>query len=214
MTAAEAGGDKAAGAALLVAAVGTVLGMAHHPTRLDEAQLSVAVHGALLAMLWAMAFGFLHFARRRGLDRPWVLGGLVAYLFGVLANVGAATINGFVTPALAAHGAAIGRDIYTLAWETNQALDAVGVYCTGAAFILWSLDLLLERRVFARLVGLGGIGAGAVTTALLAAGAVRMNVSGALLLYTIEVAWAALLGAYILSRGAGREALAREVPAD
>lgn len=204
-------GDKAAGIALLASAAGVVAGMAHHPTRISEAALSVLVHGFLLVMLWVMASAFVHFARRRGLDRPWVLAGLVAYGFGLMANVGAATVNGLVTPSLAAGGAdAAGREVLAFAWALNQGLDAVGVFGTGAAFILWSLDLLAERRASSRLVGAAGVAAGVLTAGLLASGAVRMNVSGAFLIYAIEVAWVALLGLHILRHGAARQALAPE----
>lgn len=208
-------GDKVAGGALVASAAGIVLAMAHHPTRLDQPGAAVTVHGVMLVLLAAMMFGFVHFARRRSLYRPAVLAGLVAYSFGVFANLGAATVNGLITPALAMRGAgAVGSDIFLLAWETNQALDAIGVFATGAAFILWSIDLVSGRGAFARAVGAAGIAAGAVSAGLLALGLVRMNVSGAFLIYAIEVAWAALLGLYILSKGAGREPLARERGAD
>lgn len=198
-------GDRIAGAALVAAGLGVVVGMAHHPTRYDQTQAAVTVHGALLVVLALLVFGFIHFARRRGLDRPAVLAGLVAYAFGAFANIGAATINGLVTPALVMRGpGAVGPDIFAFAWAANQSLDAIGVFGTGAAFILWSLDLLTERRAPARLLGAAGMLAGIVPVVLLATGAIRMNVAGAFTVYAITAAWAAQVGLFLLRYGAAR----------
>lgn len=195
----EGAGDKAAGIALIAAAAGIVFGMAHHPTHLAEARLAVIVHAFMIAMVWAMLFGFTHFARRRGLDRPAVLAALVAYAVGAAANIGAATVNGLVTPALVENGVrTAGPDVYAFAWALNQALDAIGVFATGAAFILWSLDLLRDRTASARILAALGALVGAATAVLLATGALRMNVTGAFLIYAAQVAWAALIGLYLL----------------
>lgn len=200
-------GDRIAGAALAAAALVSVVAMAHHPTRAHGAGgLNGLVHGVMLVLIVLLAFGFTHFARRRGLDRPAVLAGLVAYGISLFAHAGAATINGFVVPALAGRGpGAASHDIFLFAWETNQALAALGVYATGAAFILWSLDLAGRERGLQRLVGLAGLAAGAVPAGLLAAGAIRMDVSGALLVYAVHAAWAALVG-IMLFREADRSA--------
>jgi hypothetical protein len=180
--------------------------MAHHPTQLGDAQLATVVHAFMIAMVWAMLFGFTHFARRRGLGRPAVLAGLVAYSIGAAANIGAATVNGLVTPALAENGVrTVGPDVFAFAWALNQALDAVGVFGTGAAYLLWSLDLLRDRTTFARVTAALGIAAGAITIGMLAGGAIRMNVSGAFIVYAAQVGWAALIGVALLRGGlAGR----------
>jgi hypothetical protein len=201
----ERTGDKAAGIALIAAAAGILFGMAHHPTRLADAQLAVIVHAFMIVMVWAMLFGFTHFARRRGLGRPAVLAGLVAYLIGAAANIGAATVNGLVTPALAENGVrTVGPDVFALAWALNQALDAVGVFAVGAAYLLWSFDLLRGRTTFARVTAALGIAAAAVTMGVLASGAIRMNVTGAFMVYAAQVGWAALVGVFMLRGGLAR----------
>ena len=193
--------DRIAGAALLASAAGTVLAMAHHPTGLHGGGgLAGAVHGAMLALLLASAFGFVHFARRRGLGRPAVLAGLVVYGASLFVHAGAATLNGFVVPALAGRGdAAVGHDLFLFAWETNQALARLGVFATGAAFILWGADLLRDRRW----LGAAGIAAGLLPAAALAGGWIAMNVAGAFLAYAVHGAWAALVGIELVRRGAG-----------
>lgn len=191
--------DRIAGALLVTAAAGTVLAMAHHPTSPHAAGLGGAVHGSLIVLLATIAFGFTHFAMRRGLCRPAVLAGLVAYAISLFAHAAAATINGFVVPALAARGpGAAGRDIFLFAWETNQALARIGVYATGAAFLLWSTDLLRRGTSQAPEIGLAGLTAGAVPALLLAAGVIAMDLSGAFLVYATHAGWTALVGLHLL----------------
>jgi len=190
--------DRTAGGVLIGAAAASVLAMAHHPTSAHAAGMGAAVHGAMIALLAAMAFGFAHFALRRGVRRPAVLAGLVAYGFSLVFHAGAATINGFVVPALAARGpSAVGHDVLLFAWEANQALAGLGVYATGAAFAAWGADLLRGSR----LLGLAGIAAGAVPAALVAAGVLEMNVAGAFAVYAAHAAWAALLGVHLIRSG-------------
>jgi hypothetical protein len=194
-------GDRIAGAALAAAALVSVVAMGHHATSAHGGGgLNGLVHGVMIVLVALLAYGFAHFARGRGLDRPSVLAGLVAYGISVFAHVGAATINGFVVPALAARGS-VSHDLFLFAWETNQALAGLGVYATGAAFILWSIDLIRREAGLLRLVGLAGLAAGAVPAALLAGGVIRMDVSGAMLVYAVHAAWAALVGMSLM-RGA------------
>ncbi len=195
------GGDRIAGAALAAAALVSVVAMAHHPTSAHGGGgLNGLVHGVMIILVALLAFGFIHFARGRGLDRPAILAGLVAYGISMVVHVGAATINGFVVPALAGRGG-VSHDIFLFAWEMNQALAGLGVYATGAAFVLWSIDLVRRETGWLRLVGLAGLAAGAAPAALLAGGAIRMDVGGAMLVYAVHAAWAALVGISLI-RGA------------
>ena len=160
----------------------------------------------MILVIAITAFGFAHFAVRRGLDRPAMLAGLVAYALALFGHVGAATINGFVVPAVAAHGhdaagsGVVGHDIFLFAWESNQALARLGVYANAAAFLLWSLDFLRRPGLEPRLIGLLGLAAGGVPAILLAAGLIRMDVPGALTAYTAFSAWAAIVGAAYVPR--------------
>lgn len=195
--------DRLAGAALMSAAAASAFTMAHHPSGAHGGALSQIVHGAMIGLLALQTFGFGHFAVRRGLSRPAILAGLVAFAISLFGHVGAATINGFVVPAIAARGSgAVSHDIFLFAWESNQALARLGVFATGAAFALWSLDFLRREGLFPRAIGLLGLAAGIMPAALLAAGAIRMNVSGAFLAYAIHGAWAALVGLWLIRDGA------------
>lgn len=193
--------DRIGGGALIVAAAGTVLAMAHHPSGAHGGPLGGIVHGAMIALLCVIAFGFARFAQRRGMDRPLILAGAIAYAVSVFAHVGAATINGFVVPAIAGRGQPVSHDIFLLAWEANQALARLGVIATGLAYIGWGSDLARERDT--RWLGLAGIAAGLTPAILLLVGAIRMDVAGAFIAYAAHALWAVLVG-WTMWRGVAR----------
>ncbi|MEA3014659.1 MAG: hypothetical protein QOD42_3204 [Sphingomonadales bacterium] len=190
-------GDRAAGIVLIAAAATSMLAMAHHPTSYRAGATIGIVHGVMILVAGAMLYGFSHFARRRGLRRPAVLAGLIAYAIGTAAGIGAATINGFVAPALAGHAPAVSHDLFVLAWEANQALAKLGVVATGAAYALWSLDLLRTNRLLAAL----GLLAGGVPALLLVGGWIDMHLHAAILVYAGQALWAVLVGWLMLRRG-------------
>lgn len=188
-------GDRALGALMVAAAAATFVAMGHHPSSAHDGALARGVHGMMIAAVILLTAGFLHLARRLGLARPEVSIGLVAYLLAVAAGVGAATINGFVVPALTGGaGPAVGHDLFRFAWEANQALARIGVYATGAAYVLWGSVLARQPGLQARGIGAIGVLVGAGSAALLGLGAVRMNVGGAFLVYAAHGLWAALVG--------------------
>ncbi len=191
----ERGSDRIAGAAMVIAALGTVAAMAHHPSGAHSGGIAGIVHGTMIVLLAAMTYGFSHLALRRGIRRSLVLAGLVAYAISLLGHAAAATINGFAVPALAARGsAAVGHDIFLLAWELNQALAKVGLFATAVAFILWSADFIRRGNRLTRLTGAAGMVAGALPAVLVASGSIEMNVAGALTAYSLNAVWTALVG--------------------
>jgi hypothetical protein len=196
------GADRIAGWALIAGSLLSVFVMAHHPQHVDPNGIVGLVHGAMIFLMAVIAFGFAHFALRRGVARPAILAGLIAYFIGLVADLGAGTTNGFIVPALAAHGPALsGRDVFLLAWEANQALAKLGVFATAAAFILWSIDFLRRPGFEPKLVGGLGLLAGLVPAALLGSGATDMHVAGAFLAYAAFALWGAIVGVHLLRRG-------------
>lgn len=194
-----AASDRIAGAAMVVSAGGTVLAMAHHPSGAHGGPLGSIVHGTMIVLLTLAAFGFLHWVRRRGAGRPLMLAGLLAYLISLFGHVGAAMINGFVVPALAARGQeGVGHGIFLAAWEANQAMARLGVFATSAAYALWAIELVRRGSSGERIMGAAGLAAGLVPAALLAAGLIRMNVQGAFIVYAAQVAWTAWVGLSLL----------------
>lgn len=195
-------GNRVAGIALIGAAAASMLAMAHHPTSMHAGALIGIVHGAMILFVGMMMFGFSQFARLRGLERPAVLAGLVAYAIASVATIGAATVNGFAAPSLAARGASHGA--VDVLWAVNQALAKLGVVATGGAYLLWSLDLWRRWKAVALL----GLLAGGVPAVLLLGGWIDMHLGSAILVYAAQVLWAALIG-WLLLNGS----LARTEPA-
>jgi hypothetical protein len=185
-------GDRAAGIALIGAAAASMFAMAHHPASLHGGALIGIVHGAMILFTGMMMFGFAQLSRRLGLERPAVLAGLVAFAIGAIAEVGAATVNGFAMPALAAHGAS--HEAIDTLWFLNQALAGLGVAAIGAAYTLWSLALWRRHKVVAAL----GVVAGAGPALLLLGGWINMHLHWAILVYAALALWAALAGWLLL----------------
>jgi hypothetical protein len=185
-----------------MAAAGTVFGMAHHPTHASAGFMIQIVHGVLLTFAALTAFGFATFVAARGL-RPIVLAGTICYAFALFGHLGAAMIDGFVVPALAGRGANVGRDMFLLTWEMNQAFAGLGVIAAGFAILLWSLDFLGRRSGETRAIGALGLAAGGAPAALLLSGAIGMNVTGAMLAYSAHAAWGAAVGVHLLREKAG-----------
>ncbi|MFP3944055.1 MAG: hypothetical protein ACLFWF_09185 [Alphaproteobacteria bacterium] len=194
--------DRFTGAALPLAAAGSILAMAHHPVSVHgTGGIGDYVHGAMIVLLSVLFYGFARFAQRRDLRRAVILAGLVAYGLGFAATVGAGIVNGFIVPALAARGPGqVGQDIFILCREANQSLAALGVFATGAAFLLWSMDFLARAELSNRITGIAGLLAALLPAGALAAGLLELSVAGAFLIYSSHALWAALVGIQFIRR--------------
>lgn len=142
------------------------------------------VHGVLMGTLAVVLLGMVGFAEQLGLRRIIVRGGLTAYAIGVVALIGAATVNGFIVPAVAARYAGDDpgvldriRALLVLCHEMNQACDHLGIVALSAAALLWSLELL-RRGGASRAIGVLGLICGLLPPAALFAGRLPMNVHG------------------------------------
>ncbi len=188
------------GYVLVAAAAGTVFFMAHHPTSITHLTgIAAMVHGVMLLMLLLLASGFSHFAWALGLHRPLVLIALVSYLVSTVFNVLAAVVNGFVVPALAVqHVEGASADVFHLAWETNQVLARLAVVAAGLAYVLWSSQLLRQRMYW---LAAAGFIAGLSTLLMLIWSAGEMDVKTAIVVYSTQVLWAALVGIVIIRKG-------------
>ncbi|MDJ0655815.1 MAG: hypothetical protein QNJ40_16740 [Xanthomonadales bacterium] len=197
MTASES--SRKFGILMIAASASVVFFMAHHPTSPHQTSgIPGMVHGAMQMVLLALAIGFCHFAQRRHLTRLLVLSGLVCYLLSVVCNFGAATINGFVVPALAASDAEIQHAVFLLAWESNQALAELAVMLTGMAYLAWSIDLIRDPVPVNRLIGATGFLAGLLPAAALLLGPFSMDVHTALWIYSAHALWAAVVGVWLV----------------
>ncbi|MFT4605035.1 MAG: hypothetical protein ACI9W4_001774 [Rhodothermales bacterium] len=197
---------RAAGAALLTAAILTVVAMGHHPSGPESPAeglgmtLGAFIHGTMIVILCANLWGLTVFSLRQGRD-PWILAGLLTYGIGFLGHLVAAMINGFVVPAVAAQvDPTLSRDVFQMLWQANQASAALGIYAASAAFLFWSVFLLRSKTSSRRLLGgLGLLVALGPATALYA-GAIALDVDGAFIAYGAHAVWTGLLGILLLRR--------------
>jgi hypothetical protein len=213
---------RGAGITLIAATLLEVLVVAHHPgmSLRDMVQGSVAaqhvgvfgewVHGTLIVLVVGGYFGLLEFAVQQDLRRPTVRLGLIAYSLGLLAMLGAALLNGFVTwralttiGRLAADGTlqepAVARQLLILASALSQTLADVGGIALSAGIILWSISILRGCR-YEQVIGGGGILIGAFCAVALSTGALVLDQHGILALSAFEALWTVCIGVLLLQR--------------
>jgi hypothetical protein len=207
---------RAAGALLIGASILEIAAMAHHPSAHahDMAALLVQlqalsavsawVHGVLIALMLTVFFALTEFASQRGITRPAIRAGLIAYAAGVVAMMGAALVDGFVTPrvgmlstGVSATDLQVTAQLLKLCMLFNQALAHLGAVAMSVGITAWSLDLLrgagAERAlgVFGVAIGLGSAGA-------LIAGALQLDVHGMMLVLLLQVIWTTGVGVLLL----------------
>ena len=207
---------QAAGALLIAASMFEIVAMAHHPSAraADAAQaiaqlramsaLATWVHGVLIMLMLVGFFALTEFALRRGLVRPTIRAGLVAYAAGVVAMTGAAAVSGFVTPRVAmlstgvsATDLRVTAQLLDLCMLFNQALARLGAVAMSVGITAWSVDLVrgtgAERAlgVFGVAIGLGSAGA-------LILGALQLDVHGMMLVLLLQVIWTTGVGVLLL----------------
>ncbi len=181
---------------LTSSAILSIVLMFQHPSGADHGSvMTPVVHGGLQALMLAQVTALVQIARSMRLSLPVVFG-LVAFITGQAAGVGAATINGFVVPALGAYQSAeLAPEIGRLAWETNQALARLGAVAVGAG--IFSLCVVFWQKGNRWLAVTGGA-IGGFTGSAIASGLIDMNLHGASVVYIAQWIWLAGLGmAYV-----------------
>lgn len=181
--------DKSAAGILVGTSMASMGLMSIHPTGDASEMLISGVHGSLMLVLLAQAAALLWLlpaSTLRGLNA------LIFYVAGVIATMGAGTLNGFLFPALRAYDdGEIGHDIFDLVWWANQVFAELGVLGIGIAIGLWSVGLVRSGE---KAIGVFGLLAGIAPAFLLLSGHIGMDLHGALLAYAIHVLWIAAFG--------------------
>jgi hypothetical protein len=211
-----------AGTILLIATALELLAMAHHPTVTPHAlpgvtvieqavqqipklaALSGLVHALLMALMLTVVYSLVEFALRRGLTRPAVRAGCIAYAAGVIVMLGAALVSGWVTPGLmiltphsTPEDLAINGQLLSLCQALNQSCANFGAVAMSAGIVLWSFDLMMEKGA-RRLIGGAGIFLGAVPALALIFGLLRLNVHGATELLAVQAVWNIMIAIALL----------------
>jgi hypothetical protein len=215
---------RGTGIMLMIATLVGVLVLSHHPglayrelvlggeaaARLSSA--AAQVHGILMVLLLIWYYCLVEFAVQRGLRRPSVRIGLIAYSVGLIAMLGAATIDGFVVAripvsiaAMASAGVlgepSVVRQVLVLAFALNQALANIGSVGMSLGIAAWSI-LLLRGATFEKAVAVVGLLIGAITSPVLLTGMLSLNRHGILVVIAAQALWNLGIGVLLLRRRA------------
>jgi hypothetical protein len=207
-----------AGIAIAVASLMTLVSIAHHPTTskalkpTDAFPAIVALSGAdrmvhtiVLGTMLALLFGFAVYVLRRGLHRSAVVAGLIAFTFGIATTIGAALIDGFLVPEIAArfvdatpelmNRAALVLQTCSLAIQVATKAGLVGM---SLAIVLWSADLILDQG-FLRIAGVVGVLAGIVPVVLTLSGG-YLDPHSLMIVIAIQTLWYLTIATSLLLR--------------
>lgn len=191
---------RIAGIVLLVAAILTIVAMAHHPSEIEHGDAGIGmtlggfIHATMIVLLAANLWGLAIFSIRQALG-GWMLAGLLAYGISFVGNLIAALVNGFIVPAVASQvDHAQTGDLFVLLWQSNQAAAQLGIYAASAAFVFWSVFLLSRKKASDLVVGSLGLLAALVPGVALHTSLITLNVDGAFLAYGVQAAWTGLVG--------------------
>lgn len=187
--------ERVAGWLLAGSTALAVLLLAQHPTEADGPMLARTIHGGILLFMLAQTIGFTLLVRaRRGV---WDVAGSPAFALAMIAGMGAGMVDGFIVPATLEHyPRAENPALFQALWEVNQALAPAGVLLTSIAYALWGVGYWRSGH---RMTAVLAWGAAVIPAAVLLGGILKMNITGALAVYTIQASWAAWLGVAILS---------------
>jgi hypothetical protein len=147
-----------------------------------------------------IAYGFVDFTVRRGLQRPLIRAGAIGYGCGILVMVGAGLVSGFVMTGVASlmpHDTAvdlqINRQLLLLCRVLNQSCANFAVVAMSVGIVCWSLDLCGNAGV-RRAVGLFGCLAGLVPALALMFGEIHLDVHGMAEVVAAQAVWNIAVG--------------------
>lgn len=213
--------SRAAAIALVASTVLSIVAVAAHPTisggggasqilrdMVEARAADEHVHGVVIAVMVGYFFGFAGFAGHLGLHRAPVRVGLVAYGIGGLAMIGAALLDGFITPAFSAQFVGAAPDkadqavaILTFGWIAIQYLSKLGFIGMSIGMLGCSIPLLGEPGL-ARLTGVIGLVSGGLPVAFLVLAKADLGPPLLLMILAVQSIWN-LAAAALLVRGTG-----------
>ena len=213
--------SRAAAIALVASTVLSIVAVAAHPTisgggaasqilrdMVEARAADEHVHGVVIAVMVGYFFGFAGFAVHLGLHCAPVRVGLVAYGIGGLAMIGAALLDGFITPAFSAQFVGAAPDkadqavaILTFGWIAIQYLSKLGFIGMSIGMLGCSIPLLGEPGL-ARLTGVIGLVSGGLPVAFLVLAKADLGPPLLLMILAVQSIWN-LAAAALLVRGTG-----------
>ena len=206
------------GISLVASSIVAMAAMAHHPTaggggdfaafaRNVERMAGVnqAVHGTMILLVAVLTWTLLAFAARRGLHRPLVMAGLVAWAIGAVIMIIPPVFNGFVIVDIARR-ALVSPETADMLRITMQTLSSgvgvivmIGAIGMSMAVFLWSADLARDTGS-PRWTGVLGLVAGAGLVIALPAGIGRLDLAGMTLVVVAWTVWFLAVGTLMILR--------------
>ena len=161
----------------------------------DEARINTFVHSILIAFIMLIGICLTFYAKQRGLNRSFVLFGIIIYWIATFSMVLAALLSGIVGPELATHylhaaesEAEVFRGISLLKFEMNQAFANFAVYCWCVTMAFWALDMIANGNLMKAFGIVSLITAISIAVSLLV-GWVSLSVFGITLILIIVSCW-------------------------
>jgi hypothetical protein len=176
---------RVAAGALAVCAILAIVAVGLHPVAESHAAAQAIpemvrlapmdrlVHGFLILTSLATFFGLTIFAARRGFGRQTTIAGYIPYALGVTAVIGAALIDGFITPDIATRYVKVTPEdiraavpLFHLCAIAIQNLTKLGFVAMAAGIFAWSIGLVHSPGTL-RTVGIVGLFSAGLTIAIL-----------------------------------------------
>ena len=206
------------GISLVASAILAMAAMAHHPTaggggdfagfaRNVErmAEVNQAVHGTMIVLVAVLTWTLVAFAARRGLHRPLVMAGMVAWAIGAVVMIIPPVFNGFVVVDIARRALASpeAADMLRVTMQTLSSgvgvIVMIGAIGMSVAVFLWSADLARDRGP-ARWTGVLGLVAGAGLVIALPTAMGRLGLAGMTLVLVVWAVWFLAVGTLMIQR--------------
>jgi hypothetical protein len=209
---------RAAGAILIVATIGEIFAMAHHPhpapadiAALAQEILAIAglaawVHGILIGLMLLIAYGLSEFVLLAGATRPLIRAGTIVYAAGVVLMIGAALVSGFVDAGIVrslgippASAGPILQALLMFCGVLNRTCANASAVAMSVGIGCWSIALLRESGL-RRLIGGLGCAVALLPVVGLLSGALHLNVFGMSAVVVVQGVWYVAIALLLLRR--------------
>lgn len=173
----------------------------------DGELLNRGAHSLAIAGICVVLCGFVGLAGAMDLRLTAVRCGLVAMGVGIVALIGAATINGQILTNIAVRYVDVepakqeaARGLLMFCHAANLACDHLGVIGMSAGIVAWSI-VFLHRGRSTRTLGILGVVGGIVPVVALLAGQLPMTVHGFGAFVLVQAVWGVMAAVWMLRGG-------------
>ena len=205
--------NRKSGVALITGSIGGIVTMAIHPTaggpmtaaQVDRlAVVSGVAHGLAIASVMVLFLGACGIARRIAAGDRTAFAGIVVFGFACVAVFVAATVSGFILPAIMKHMARDASNMNTWQividsiFQINQAFARIYSVGASVAVILWSASILRNGGL-GRGIGIYGCIVSALIIVGVGVGHLRLNVHGMAAVWFGQAIWFVIAGVQLYS---------------